>query len=195
MSILSERQQQIFDFIKKCHNEGRSPSIREICDETGLKSPSTAHHHLSALERKGLIERDKGARLIKVVGEDKVNQVPILGRVTAGMPVLAVEDIEGYIPIKESFSRGRNLFALRIDGESMLNAGIYDGDIVIVNKTPVAENGSIVIAMVEDEATCKRFYKENGHYRLQPENDEFEPIIVDEVEILGTVISLFRNYE
>lgn len=195
MGILSDRQQQIFDFIKKCCEDGRSPSIREICDATGLKSPSTAHHHLNALESKGLIERERGARSIRVVGEEKPRQIPILGRVTAGLPILAVEDIEGYIPVRESFIRGRDLFALRIDGESMINAGIYNGDVVIINKTPVAENGSIVIAMVGDEATCKRFYKENGHYRLQPENDDFEPIIVDEVDILGTVVSLFRNYE
>jgi repressor LexA len=111
------------------------------------------------------------------------------------LPALAVEDIEGYVPVNKSFSRGRELFALRIDGESMINAGIMDGDIVVVHRTPVADNGDIVIALMDDEATCKRFYKENGHYRLQPENDSFEPIIVDEVILLGKVISLFRNYE
>ena len=120
--------------------------------------------------------------------------VPVLGRVTAGMPVLAVEEIEGYVPVSESVRRGRELFALRIDGDSMINAGILDGDIVVVCKTPVAENGEIVVALIEDEATVKRFYREEGHIRLQPENPAYDPIIVDECMLLGTVVSVVRYY-
>lgn len=196
MKPLTKSQQKVFDYIKLCSEENRVPSVREICDATGLKSTSTVHLHLKTLESKGLIERDKGLnRSIRIAGEERASQIPIMGRVTAGMPVLAVEDIEGYVPVKQSFCRGRDLFALRIDGESMINAGILDGDIVIVERTPVADNGTIVIALIEDEATCKRFYKENGHFRLQPENDAFPPIIVDEVALLGKVVSLIRNYD
>ncbi|MDD6645815.1 MAG: transcriptional repressor LexA [Oscillospiraceae bacterium] len=196
MKPLSKSQQKVFDYVKECCEEGRVPSVREICQHTGLKSTSTVHLHLKTLEDRGLIERDKGLnRCIRIAGEERTKQIPVLGRVTAGLPALAVEDIEGYVPVKESFIRGRELFALRIDGESMINAGILDGDIVIVQRTPVANNGEIVIALTEDEATCKRFYKEDGHYRLQPENELFEPIIVDEVVLLGKVISLVRNYE
>ena len=121
--------------------------------------------------------------------------IPVLGRVAAGYPILAVENVECYVPVSESVKRGRDLFALRIQGESMINAGIFNDDIVIVHRTPVAENGEIVVALVGDEATVKRFYKEDGHFRLQPENDNFEPIIVDDVVLLGKVISLIRNYE
>ena len=134
-------------------------------------------------------------RCIQIAGEEKSASVPVLGRVAAGNPIVAVEDIECYVPVSEQIKRGRELFALRVQGESMINAGIFDNDIVIVNRTPVAENGEIVVALVDDSATVKRFYKEDGHYRLQPENDSFEPIIVDEVVLLGKVISLVRNYE
>jgi repressor LexA len=196
MKPLTNTQQKVFDYIKECCDNDRVPSVREICQATGLKSTSTVHLHLKTLEERGLIQRDKGLnRCIRITGIEKSSQVPVLGRVTAGLPALAVEDIEGYVPVNKSFVRGRELFALRIDGESMINAGILNGDIVIVHRTPVAENGDIVIALMDDEATCKRFYKEDGHYRLQPENDNFEPIIVDEVMLLGKVISLIRNYE
>lgn len=196
MKPLSKSQQKIFDYIKDCSAEGRVPSVREICAETGLKSTSTAHHHLKALEEKGLITREHGVnRCIQINGEEKSVGVPVVGRVAAGYPILAVEDIECYVPVPERLKRGRELFALRVQGESMINAGIFDDDIVIVDRTPVAENGEIVVALVGDEATVKRFYKENGHFRLQPENDDFEPIIVDEVALLGKVISLIRNYD
>ena len=170
--------------------------MREICSVTGLKSTSTVHLHLKTLEEKGLIERDKGLnRSIRLSGSEKSSQIPIMGRVTAGMPILAVEDIEGYVPVSESVRRGRELFALRVCGESMINAGILDGDIAVVHRTPVAENGDIVVALIEDEATVKRFYKENGHFRLQPENDAYEPIIVDEVVLLGKLVAIYRNFE
>lgn len=195
MKPLSKSQQAIFNFLKQCADEGRTPSVREICEATGLKSTSTVHHHLSALEEKGLIEREHGLnRCIRIAGEERSVNVPLVGSVAAGYPVLAVEEIETYIPIPESLSRGRELFALHVKGESMIKAGIFDGDIVIVNRTPVASNGEIVVALIGDEATVKRFYKENGHFRLQPENDDFEPIIADEVAILGKVISLIRYF-
>lgn len=196
MKPLSRSQQNILDFIKECSYEGRVPSVREICNEVGLSSTSTVHHHLNALEEKGFITREHGLnRCIQISGEEKSASVPVLGRVAAGYPILAVENIECYVPVPDSLRRGRELFALRVQGESMINAGIFNDDIIIVQSTPVAENGEIVVALIEDEATVKRFYKENGHFRLQPENDDFEPIIVDEVVLLGKVISLIRNYD
>ena len=196
MKPLSKSQQKILDYLKKCSENGRVPSVREICDYTGLSSTSTVHHHLKALEEKGLIVREHGVnRCIQITGEEKSVNVPVVGKVAAGEPITAIQNIEFYVPVSEQLKRGRELFALRIQGESMVNAGILDGDIVVVHRTPVAENGEIVVAMVEDSATVKRFYKENGHFRLQPENDSYEPIIVDEVVLLGKVISLVRNYE
>lgn len=193
---LSKSQQKIFDYLKECAENDRVPSVREICSVTNLRSTSTVHHHLQALEERGLISREHGVnRCIHISGTEKSADVPVVGRVAAGYPVLAVENIECYVPVPESLKRGRELFALRVQGESMINAGILDGDIVIINRTPVAENGEIVVALIGEEATVKRFYKENGHFRLQPENDAFEPIIVDEVVLMGKVISLLRNYE
>ena len=143
----------------------------------------------------GFIKMDeKINRTIRLTNNAPSFPVPIMGRVTAGMPILAVEDIEGYVPVSEDVRRGRELFALRIEGESMINAGILDGDIVIVCKTETADNGEIVVALIDDEATVKRFYKENGHYRLQPENPDFEPIIVPECSILGKVVEVIRYY-
>ena len=196
MKPLTKSQQKVYDYIKDCLAESRIPSVREICNATGLKSTSTVHLHLKTLEERGLIERDHGMnRCIRLPGAEKTASVPVMGRVTAGMPILAVEDIEGYVTVSETFRRGRELFALRVVGESMINAGILDGDTVIVHRTPTAENGEIVVALVGEEATVKRFYKEKGHFRLQPENDSFEPIIVDEVVLLGKVIALFRNFD
>lgn len=196
MKPLTKSQQKVYDYITECAQQQRVPSVREICAATGLKSTSTVHLHLKTLEERGLIEREKGInRCIKVSGMDRSASIPVLGRVTAGVPILAVEEIETYIPISESLRRGRELFALRVMGESMINAGILSGDIVIVHRTPVANNGDIVVAMIEDEATVKRFYKEDGHFRLQPENDAFEPIIADEVVLLGTVVALYRSFD
>lgn len=195
MKQLSKSQIKIFEYLKECSENGRVPSVREICENTGLSSTSTVHYHLKHLEDKGYIVREHGVnRCIQITGEEKSVSVPVLGKVAAGNPILAVEDIECYVPVPEKLKRGKELFALRIQGESMINAGILNDDIVIVNRTPVAENGEIVVALVEDSATVKRFYKENGHYRLQPENDDYEPIIVDKVILLGKVISLIRNY-
>lgn len=195
MKPLSKSQQKILEYLKECSADGRVPSVREICIEVGLSSTSTVHHHLKALEEKGFISRERGLnRCIRIEGEEKTVSVPVLGNVAAGAPILAIEEIESYVQIPERLSRGKELFALRIQGESMINAGILDNDIVIVNRTPVAENGEIVVALVGDEATVKRFYKENGHFRLQPENDLYEPIIVDSVVLLGKVVSLVRYY-
>lgn len=194
MSELSKSQQKILDFIRNSIQEGISPSVREICAATDLKSTATVHSHLKTLEEKGLIVRNQGSNRSIRLTNDNTSFIPVLGKVTAGIPILAIEDVECYIPINESVRRGRELFALRVVGESMINAGILDNDIVVVHKTPSAENGQIVVAMIDNEATVKRFYKENGYVRLQPENDAFQPIITDECSILGRVISVVRYY-
>lgn len=195
--MLNETQQKIYEFLLERLSCGVPPSVREIGANVGLKSTSSVQANLDALENEGLIVRDPLLkRSIRIVGQNEnVKQVPILGTVTAGAPILAVEQIEGYLPFSGGFtSSDKQLFALRVRGESMLNAGILDGDIVIVERTPVARNGEIVVALIGDEATVKTFYKENGHFRLQPENDAYEPIIVPEVVVLGKVVALHRYY-
>ena len=198
MKELNSTQKKIYEFLAERSQNGVPPSVREICAAVGLKSTSSVQANLVALEKAGYIERGDPhlKRSIRVLGPEApdMTQVPIVGTVTAGMPILAVEQIEGYIPYGGRVSRDKPLFALKVRGESMLWAGIHDGDIVIAEKTPYANNGDIVVAMLEDEATVKRFFKENGHFRLQPENDEFEPIITNEVAILGKVVSLIRYY-
>ncbi len=194
MASLTKSQQLVYDYLCSTMAERAvPPSVREICAATGLRSTSTVHSHLKSLEALGSITRDAGLnRSIHIVGASAAKQVPILGKVTAGLPILAVEDIEGYIPYPDK--SGKELFALHVDGLSMINAGILDGDYVIAEKTPVAENGEIVVGMIGDEATVKRFYKEKGTFRLQPENPDFEPIISDEITILGKVIAVIRYY-
>ena len=193
MASLTKSQQLVYDYLCSTMAERAvPPSVREICAATGLRSTSTVHSHLKSLEALGYITRDAGLnRSIHIVGASAA-KVPILGKVTAGLPILAVEDIEGYIPYPDK--SGKELFALHVDGLSMINAGILDGDYVIAEKTPVAENGEIVVGMIGDEATVKRFYKEKGTFRLQPENPDFEPIISDEITILGKVIAVIRYY-
>lgn len=195
MADMNPKALQILDYIRDRIDEGLPPSVREICAALDIKSTSTAHKYLGELRERGLIE--KGDRLNRAITlpDDRNLRVPLVGTVTAGQPILAVEEIEGYIPYRSRSLHSRDLFALRVRGESMINAGILDGDIVIIRRTPAAENGDIVVALVEDEATVKRFYKEKGHYRLQPENDAMEPIIVESVAILGRVVSLIREYE
>lgn len=196
MKELTKSQKKVFDYIVECSHQGRVPSVRELCQATGLRSTSTIHMHLKSLEEKGYIEREAGLnRCIRVVGEINTSSVPVLGRVAAGNPIVAIEDVECYVPVPADMSKGKELFALRVQGESMIKAGILPDDILVVERTPVARNGEIVVALIEDSATVKRFYKEEGHFRLQPENDDFEPIIVDEVILLGRVISLVRNYQ
>ncbi len=196
MRPINDTQQKIYEFLCERSQCGVPPSVREIGSAVGLKSTSSVQANLDALEEAGYIERDPLLkRSIRVLGQaENVTSVPLLGTVTAGMPILAVEQIEGYIPYNGRVSRDKSLFALKVRGESMLWAGILDGDVVICEKTPVATNGEIVVAMIEDEATVKRFYKEHGHFRLQPENDAYEPIITNEVVILGKVIALYRYY-
>ncbi len=195
MADMNPKALQILDYIRDRIDEGLPPSVREICAALDIKSTSTAHKYLGELRERGLIE--KGDRLNRAITlpDDRSVRVPLVGTVTAGQHTLAGEGIEGSIPYRSRSLHSRDLFALRVRGESMINAGILDGDIVVVRRTPTAENGDIVVALVEDEATVKRFYKEKGHFRLQPENDEMEPIIVDSVSILGRVISLIREYE
>ena len=196
--MLNDTQRKIYEFLLERLQDGVPPSVREIGAYVGLKSTSSVQACLDALEREGFISRDPMLkRSIRIVGQEdtaNIKQVPILGTVTAGAPILAVEQIEGYLPYTGYAAKDKSLFALRVRGESMLNAGIFDGDLVVVERTPVARNGEIVVALVGDEATVKTFYKENGHFRLQPENDSYEPIIVEEAEILGKVVALHRYY-
>lgn len=198
MATINKTQKQIYEYLMERSQTSKvPPSVREIAAAVGLKSTSSVQANLDALERAGYIERDPMLkRSVRVCAESNndYTQVPLVGTVTAGMPILAVEQIEGYIPYGGSCAQDKPLFALKVRGDSMINAGILSGDIIIIEKTPVAQNGEIVVALIEDEATVKRFYKENGHFRLQPENDAYSPIIVDEVIILGKVKGLMRNY-
>lgn len=193
-----QNSKKILDFLIERNNEGFPPTIREICAATGLSSTSTVHTYLKKLENDGYITRNTGMnRGIKVncVNGEKGISVPILGKVTAGLPILAVENIEGYICINESMVKGHELFALNVTGDSMINAGILDGDIAIFKKAQTAENGKIVVALLNDEATIKRLYCENGQCRLQPENPAYEPIISNEISVLGELITLVRYYK
>lgn len=196
MKELNNTQKKIYEFLAERSQNGVPPTVREICAAVGLKSTSSVQSNLDALEKAGYIERDPMLkRSIRVRGQDNtVTQVPLIGTVTAGMPILAVEAIEGYIPFSANEHSDKPLFALKVRGDSMINCGILSGDIIIAEKTPVAENGDIVVALIEDEATVKRFFKENGHFRLQPENDDYAPIISDEIIVLGKVISLVRYF-
>ncbi len=196
-----ETQAKILAYIEKATlQKGYPPSVREICDATGLKSTSTVHGHLIRLEKKGLLYRDSmKPRAISVPVDHQMYRsemvnVPIVGRVTAGTPILATENIEDYIALPQTMLGEGEHYVLSVCGESMIGAGIMDGDYVVVRKQPTAYNGDIVVAMIEDEATVKRFYRENGGFRLQPENPSMQPIIVPEVTILGKVVSLYRIF-
>lgn len=198
--VRNYNQERILAYIQKhVEEKGYPPSVREICEAVGLKSTSTVHGHLTRLEKRGLLRRDlTKPRAIEVIGnraKKKTIDIPIVGDVTAGVPILAVENIEDTYPLPtDVYSDSHEYFILRIRGSSMIEAGILDGDHVIVKKQPTASNRDIVVAMIEEEATVKRFYKENGHFRLQPENSAMEPIITRDVAILGVVIGLYRNY-
>ncbi len=194
MKPLNEKQQKVLEFLRERAGDGVPPSVREICAAAGIRSTSTVHAYLKVLEEGGYISRQSGLnRAIRLPGET-VARVPLLGHVTAGLPILAVEEVEDYVPYSGGRYDPRELFALRVHGTSMINAGIMNGDVVIVHRTPAAENGDIVVALIGDEATVKRFFAENGHIRLQPENDDYEPIIVKECTVLGRVISLVRYF-
>lgn len=190
--ILTEKEAKVFKVISDFLADGIPPTVREICSETGIKSTSSVHKFLEALEEKGYIERARNSRGIRIAGGTPSSQIPVLGKVTAGNPILAVEDIEGYIPFPTQSSHG--LFALKVKGLSMKNAGILDGDIIVADKNQAVRRNDIVVGMIEDEATVKRLGFENGLPVLYPENPDFEPIRADKIDILGKVIGSFRQY-
>jgi len=198
---ISKKQQEILDYIKsEILNRGFPPAVREICEAVDLKSTSSVHSHLETLEKNGYIRRDPTKpRAIEIVDDNfnlvrrEVVNVPIVGRVAAGEPILAVENVENYFPIPSEYMPNAETFMLVVKGDSMINAGIMDGDNILVERKSTARNGDMVVALVDDSATVKTFYKENGYYRLQPENDSMEPIIIhEEVLILGKVIGVLR---
>ncbi len=200
MDNINETQKKIYEYLlERSKKTAVPPSVREIGGAVGLKSTSSVQANLNALEEAGYISRDpllkRSIRLnIQEEAKQQVHQVPLVGTVTAGAPILAVEQIEGYIPFAGNISSDKNLFALKVRGESMINAGILDGDIIVAEQTPNAKNGDKVVALIDEEATVKTFYKEKDHFRLQPENDYMDPIICDELIILGKVVAVFRYY-
>ena len=197
---ISAKQKEILEYIKgEILSKGYPPAVREICEAVDLKSTSSVHSHLETLEKNGYIRRDPTKpRAIEILDDDfnltrrEVVNVPIIGHVAAGEPILATENIENYVPIPVEYMPNEETFMLKVKGESMINAGIFNGDNVLVKIQPNAENGDIVVALVDDSATVKTFYKEDGYYRLQPENDTMDPIIVKECSILGKVFGVFR---
>lgn len=201
MAKLSDRQQRILEFIRsEVATKGYPPSVREIGNAVGLRSSSTVHGHLTKLEELGYIRRDLSKpRAIELLDDSlpsrtRVIDVPLVGKVTAGAPVLAVENIEDYFPIPKDFVEHEDVFMLRVKGDSMVDAGILDGDFVLVNRQETAFNGEIVVALIDgEEATVKRFFHEGTHIRLQPENAAMDPLMVEDVRILGKVIGVFRR--
>lgn len=205
---ITEKDYEIMDFIHECITKnGFPPTVREICQAVNLTSTATVHARLKKLENEGYIEhqsaKNRSMRLVKYKPEsasdtdtsDKYLDVPMYGKVTAGVPITAIQDNTETFPLPMNFVGNKNIFMLKVSGESMINAAILDGDYIIVEEQPTAQNGDIVVALVNgDEATVKTFYKENGHFRLQPENDTMEPIIVNEVSIIGKVIGVFRRF-
>ena len=202
MIDLTQKEKDVYEYITDCiEKDGYAPSVRDICAAVGIKSTSSVYEYLRKLESKGYIKKSSGkSRALTVEGgtqndSGKMKRVPILGRVTAGQPILAVENYEGYVDFPVTMARGRaNLFALRVMGESMIEAGIMDGDIVVVESKRYADDGEIVVAMIEEEATVKKFYRDNGRIRLQPANHTMQPIYAREVTVLGKVIANFRFY-
>ena len=193
---LKPNQQKVFDYLLAREGEGLPPTVREICAATGIRSTSTVFAILGALERAGLIEREEGSsRAVRIAGHTRSVAVPLVGAVAAGLPILAQENVESYLTLPADVSRGREVFALRVQGLSMKNAGILDGDIVYAERTAAAEEGDIVVALIGDEATVKRLsYREDGRVVLLPENEDFDPILPDRVIILGKLIASFRQY-
>lgn len=197
---ITPKQTEVLEFIKKeILKKGYPPTVRDICEAVNLKSTSSVHAHLESLEKNGYIRRDPTKpRAIEILDDDfaltrrEVVNVPLVGRVAAGEPLLAVENVENYFPMPVEMMPNAELFMLKVKGESMINIGIYDGDMILVQQQKDARNGDVVVALVEDSATVKTFYKEADYIRLQPENDNMEPIIVKDCEILGKVIGLFR---
>ena len=200
MSELKDKQLLIYEFLKDFTSQkGYPPTVREICKAVGLKSTSSVHGHLKQLEKEGLIKRDptkpRALEIVDSVIKKEMINVPIIGKVTAGLPMLANENIEDSFPLPLDYVKHNNdLFMLKVSGSSMIKAGILDGDLAIIEKTQTASNGDKIVALIENEATLKTFYRENNHIRLQPENDEMEPIIVDNCSILGKLIGIYRTY-
>lgn len=199
---ISDKQKEILEYMKQeILNKGYPPTVRDICEAVKLKSTSSVHSHLETLEKNGYIRRDPTKpRAIEIIDENfnltrrEMTNVPMVGRVAAGEPILAVENIESYFPIPTEYMPNAESFMLKVKGESMINAGIFDGDQILVEKCNTARNGDMVVALVDDSATVKTFYKENGHIRLQPENDTMDPIIVDDCEVMGKVFGVFRFF-
>lgn len=186
-------KEEIFSYIKERSEDGFPPSIREICDELHISSTSTVHRYINMLVEDGLLDKSGGKNRSVRLNAASAQRVPLMGTVTAGQPITAIQDITDYIAFNTKYRSSGELFALNVRGESMINAGIFDGDIIICEETSYVPNGEIAVVMVDgEEATVKRFYKENGHYRLQPENDSMDPIIVDDAEIIGKVIAVLR---
>lgn len=210
MAELTKKQQLIFDFIKSYINEnGYPPSVRDIGEGLNLSSPATVHAHIKNLVDLGYLSKDGLKKRALTITEkyrdipeekeiyEKENgvdylEVPVIGQVAAGQPILAVENIERTFPLPMDFAKNKDIFMLRVKGDSMINIGIYENDYVIVRREDVAKNGDVIVALVDDSATVKTFYKENGYFRLQPENDSMEPIIVKELKVLGKVVGLIR---
>ena len=199
---ITPKQREILEYIKQeILNRGYPPTVRELCDAVHLKSTSSIHSHLESLEKNGYIRRDPSKpRAIEIV-DDSFNltrremvNVPIIGSIAAGQPLLAIQNIENYFPIPAEYMPNQDTFMLRVKGESMINAGICDGDVIIVKQQNTASNGDMVAALVDDSATVKTFYKEDGHIRLQPDNDNMDPIIVPDCQILGVVFGVFRFF-
>ena len=199
---ISDKQKEILEYMKQeILNKGYPPTVRDICEAVKLKSTSSVHSHLETLEKNGYIRRDPTKpRAIEIIDDNfnltrrEVTNVPMVGRVAAGEPILAVENIDSYFPIPTEYMPNAESFMLKVKGESMINAGIFDGDQILVEKCSTARNGDMVVALVDDSATVKTFYKEGDHIRLQPENDSMDPIIVDNCEIIGKVFGVFRFF-
>ena len=197
---ISDKQAQILEYIKdQIMEKGYPPAVREICEAVHLKSTSSVHSHLATLEKRGYIRRDPTKpRAIEICDDNfqmlrtETASLPVVGRIAAGEPILAEQNIESYFPIPAEYVPRGESFVLKVHGTSMINAGIMDGDYIFVNSCRNAENGEIIVALIDDSATVKRFYKEDGHIRLQPENDEMEPIIVEDCQILGKVFGVYR---
>ncbi|EHJ00011.1 SOS-response transcriptional repressor, LexA [Clostridium sp. DL-VIII] len=201
MSDEKDKQSEIYEFLKTyTESKGYPPSVREICEAVSLRSTSTVHGHLKRLERKGMIKRDPSKPRALEIAElsapkrEMIN-IPILGKITAGLPILATENIEDTFTLPLDYIKHDNeLFMLRVSGKSMINAGINDNDLAIIESAQNAKNGDIVVALIDDSATIKRFYKEKDHIRLQPENDAMDPIIVDDCKVLGKLVGIFRSF-
>ena len=197
---ITKKQEEILEYIKdQIMNRGFAPAVREICEAVNLKSTSSVHAHLETLEKNGYIRRDPTKpRAIEILDDNfnmvrrELVNVPVVGRVAAGEPILATENVESYFPVPAEYVPKNPTFMLTVKGDSMINAGIFSGDHLLIEQKSTAENGEIIVALLDDSATVKTFYKEDGHYRLQPQNDAMEPIITDDVQILGKVIGVFR---